>query len=147
MVQLTHIIIFGTFKFVTANNDAQPGFSHWGPAVHEVEENDIIHNVGLTSNSQSNFTISPEQILPLPHVGRANVQQTNHKKGKTVVVTSSSYKHELMDQIEEKLNKNQPAAKKSLIQKVKRKCKEDQKRWIQESKAQDHKTERKRRWR
>ncbi|XP_039297725.1 uncharacterized protein LOC120354496 [Nilaparvata lugens] len=105
MVLQTHIIIFGTFKFVTANNDAQPGFSHWGPAVHEVEENDIIHNVGLTSNSQGNFTISPEKILPLP--------QTNHKKGKTVVVTSSLYKHELMDRIKEKLNNDLKKRQKS----------------------------------
>jgi hypothetical protein len=115
------------FQNVPANNDAQPGCSHWGPAVHEVQENDIIHNV--PSNSQGNFTISPEQILPLPHVGRANVKQTNHKKGKTVVITSSPYKHELMDSIGKKLNKdskkdkNQPAAKKSLFSKSKENAK------------------------
>lgn len=106
-----------------ANNDDQPGCSHWGPGepqvLNEVQQNESIPN--QPSTSQGNFGVSPEAIMPLPHVGRTNVRKTNHRKGKTVVVTSSPYKLELEKSIEKrrvkdsKENKSRPRAKISLF--------------------------------
>lgn len=93
---------------VPTYSDAQPGCSDW--VTSEPRDSNVVQENGSISNqpstSQGIFTISPEQIMPIPHVGRMNVKKTNHRKGKTVVVTSSPYKLELLKSEEKRCCKN-----------------------------------------
>ncbi len=69
---------------------------------------------------------SPEIIFPIPKVERKNVKKTSNRRGKTVVLTESPYKNELMEEIKKK-KVPKAATKRKLFTKDAKKEKNDAK--------------------
>ena len=78
--------------------DSKPGCSHWDITGNSVAETCNVS--GLSQEKPSIFCISPEQIIPIPHVGKDNITKRKRHKGKTTVITSSPYKTELQKRVE-----------------------------------------------
>lgn len=56
-------------------------------------------------------TVSPADIMPVPKISMGRKRKTDHRRGKTAVITSSPYKNELINSSKNKtpkLNLNQP---------------------------------------
>lgn len=71
--------------------EKQPVENHLKPAGHPEQETAEI--------SMSNFAIcSPEIILPVPKVEKRNNRKSSNRRGKTVVLTESPYKNELLEE-------------------------------------------------
>ncbi|XP_047022728.1 MFS-type transporter clz9-like [Helicoverpa zea] len=67
--------------------------------------------VPTTLKNQNRVTMSPADIMPVPKISAVRKRATDHRRGKTAIITSSPYKNELMTISQTKtpkLNLNQP---------------------------------------
>lgn len=97
------------------------------------EQSSAVEQVAASSNFQ---VISPEIILAIPKVDKKSKRKPSNRRGKTVVLTGTPYKNELVEEIKRKVSPKTSASKRKLFSTNSNQTKKPKKNLIDKEKMQ-----------
>ncbi|KAJ8876463.1 hypothetical protein PR048_020908 [Dryococelus australis] len=118
----------------TADTGISPANDEPGGSQHHVSSHQDDSNLNDSMNISA-FTTPPKQIMPIPHVGRIQLRQKTHTKGRRAVITSSPYKTELEVKLSRKDKVQGEKTKKNIL--LDRKLKNIERQSVRELRLQE----------